>query len=177
MPEGGRHAPILIATSWQALNRALTEGQQTRTCNCTVVILFAGFYLEANLNHIAEQLHLKGSMKTFLGLKYPGLQDKLAWFYNEFVARSKSTNRTVLFKSGITKKLRRRFPGFAKLYRFRNDLSHGVLNKSAQSIDEAKLLRQQAKDIVEEVFAILERRGHSVRRDITYYQAIADEQH
>ena len=173
MPEGGRHAPILIATSWQALNRALTEGPETRICNCTVVILFAGFYIEANLNHIVEQLRLKNQMKTFLGQTYPGLQDKLASFYNEFVARSKSVKRKDLFKSGVTKKLRRRFPGFAKLYRFRNDLSHGVLSMSAHSIDQAKQLRCQAKDIVEQMFTILERRGHSIRRDTTYYQAIA----
>jgi hypothetical protein len=166
LPEGGRHAPILIATSWQALNRVFTDGPETRICNCTVVILFAGFYIEANLNHIVEQLHLKDRMKTFLEQKYPGLQDKLAWFYNEFVARSKSAKRKDLFKSGINKKLRRRFPGFAKLYRFRNDLSHGVLNKSAHSID-------QAKDIVEQMFMILKRRGYSIRRDTTYYQAIA----
>ena len=173
MPEGGRHAPILIATSWQALDRVITEGPETRICNCTVVILFAGFYIEANLNHIVEQLHLKDRMKTFLEQKYPGLQDKLAWFYNEFVARSKSAKRKDLFRSGITKKLRRRFPGFGKLYRFRNDLSHGVLNKSAHSIDQAKQLRLQAKDIVEQMFRILKRRGHSIRRDTTYYQAIA----
>lgn len=174
MSEGGRHAPILIATSWQALNRALTEGQQTKICNCTVVILFAGFYLEANLNHIAEELHMTGSMKSFLNQKHPGLQDKLAWFYNGFVARSKAANRRALFKRGIVRQLRRRFPGFAKLYRFRNDLSHGVVNRSARSISEAQRLREQTKDMVRELFAILERRGYKVTRDITYYQAITE---
>ena len=172
MPEGGRHAPVLIATSWQALNRALTEGPETRLCNCTVVVLFAGFYLEANLNHIAEQLHLEAQMKRLLNQKHPGLQDKLAWFYNEFVAPSKAANRTALFESGITGKLRRRFPGFARLYRFRNDLSHGVVNKSARSIAEAKRLREQAKQIASELFGILEKRGYEVRRDMTYYEAI-----
>jgi hypothetical protein len=173
LPEGGRHAPILIATSWQAVNRALTEGPETRICNCTVVILFAGFYVEANLNHIAEQLQLTGQMKAFLGQKYPGLQDKLAWLYNEFVARSKAQNRHALYKSGVVRKIRRRFPGFAKLYRFRNDLSHGVVNRSARSVPEAQRLRQQAKDIVSGLFAILAKRGHQIPRDTSYYDAIS----
>ena len=56
MPEAGRHAPILIATSWQALNRAIDEGAETRICNCIVVILFAGLYVEANLNQIVRRL-------------------------------------------------------------------------------------------------------------------------
>jgi hypothetical protein len=172
VPEAGKHAPILIATSWQALNRALVEGPQTQICNCTVVILFAGFYVEANLNHIAEELKLRHSMKSFLNQRHAGLQDKLAWFYNEFVARKKAPNRAALFRGGITKKLRRRFPGFAKLYRFRNDLSHGVVNKSARSLTEAQQLRQQAKDLVANLFDILEKHGQIVSRDMTYYEAI-----
>ena len=174
MPEAGRHAPILIATSWQALNRAIAEGPDTLLCNCTVVILFAGFYVEANLNYIAERLHLTGQMKGFLNQKHPGLQDKLAWFYNEFVARSKAANRDALYHGGIIKRVRRCFPGFARLYRFRNDLSHGVVNNSARSLAETQRLRQQAKDIVSELFAILRKRGHEVPRNMTYYQAIAE---
>jgi hypothetical protein len=88
LPEAGRHAPILIATSWQALGRAVNEGPDTLLCNCTVVVLFAGFYVEANLNHIVQALRLRGRLKTFTnGKNHPGLQDKLAWFYNEFIAR------------------------------------------------------------------------------------------
>jgi hypothetical protein len=174
LPEGGRHAPVLIATSWQALNRALTEGPETRLCNCTIVILFAGFYIEANLNHIIEQTHSTRRMKTFLGQKYPGVQDKIAWFYNEFVARSKAADKKALYKQGVRRKIRRRFPGFARLYLFRNDLSHGVVNKSARSLPEAQQLRQHAKDIVSSLFDIAARRGYSIPRDTNYYDAIAD---
>ena len=134
MPEGGRHAPVLIATSWQALNRAISDGQETRLCNCTIVILFAGFYLEANLNHIFEQLGLESQVTTFLGKPYPGLQDKLAFFYNEFVAKPKAGSLSDLRKRGVNAKVRRRFKGFGKLHRFRNDLSHGVVNSSAHSL-------------------------------------------
>ncbi len=174
MPEGGRHAPVLIATSWQALNRAIVEGSDTLLCNCTVVILFAGFYIEANLNHIAEQLQLTRQMTTFLDGKHPGLQDKMAWFYNEFVARSKVSTRRALYKRSVKRKIRRRFPGFAELYKFRNDLSHGAVNRSAHSLVQAQHLRDQAKDIVSELFIILEKRGHDIPRDTTYYQAIND---
>jgi hypothetical protein len=172
LPEGGPYAPILIATSWQALNRAIQGRQDMLLCNCTVVILFAGFYVEANLNYLVEQLRMKKQMETFLNKNYPGLQDKLSWFYNEFVARSKTPNRKTLYNRGILKKIRRRFPGFAKLYKFRNDISHGVINKSAQSLEETKELRQQAKDMVAEFFRILRKHGYDIPRNTTYYQAI-----
>ena len=172
VPEGGKHAPVLIATSWQALNRAISEGQQTLLCNCTVVILFAGFYVEANLNHIVEELARSGQMRAFVGNRHPGLQDKLAWFYNEFVARSKAKNLKEFRGRGTGSKMRRRFKGFAKLYRFRNDLSHGVVNASAHSLPEAQRLRQQAKDIAADLFAILRKHGHEVSRDTAYVEAI-----
>jgi hypothetical protein len=172
LPEGGPHAPILIAISWQALGRALQGNQQTRLCNCTVVILFAGFYIEANLNYIVKYLGMTNQMESFLGKRYPGLQDKLAWFYNEFVARSKAPNRSALYNRGITKKIRRRFPGFARLCKFRNDISHGVINESAKSLQETQKLRQQAKDMAAEFFKIMQKHGHNIARDTNYYAAI-----
>jgi len=71
------HPPILIAISWQALNRALSGDPRTRLCDCTVVILFAGFFVEANLNDIVQRLGRKRDMLAFLQRPYPGLQDKL----------------------------------------------------------------------------------------------------
>lgn len=174
MSEGGLYAPILIATSWQALNRAIKGRQDTLLCDCTVVILFAGFYVEANLNYIVEQLHMKQRMESFLKKKkYPGLQDKLSWFYNEFVARFKVPNGKTPYRWGMPKKIRRRFPGFAKLYKFRNDISHGVINESARSPKETKKVRQQAKDIVNEFFRILRKRGYDIPRNTSYYEALA----
>jgi hypothetical protein len=138
MPEAGRHAPILIATSWQALGRAINEGPDALICNCTVVVLFAGFFVEANLNHIVQRLGKGSSLAAFAGgKKYPGLQDKLAWFYNEFVARVRRPNVRTANRYGIGKAVRRRFLGFAGLYRFRNDISHGVINKTGRSLVKA----------------------------------------
>lgn len=173
MPEAGRHAPILIATSWQALGRAVNEGPDTRLCNCTVVVLFAGFYVEANLNHIVQKLHMGNHLRAFCGAKkHPGLQDKLVWFYTEFVARARSPDLRTAYSRGVARSVRRRFPGFARLYRFRNDISHGVINQSGRSLLQAQRLRQQAKNIVSQLFAIMERRGHQIARTTTYFQAI-----
>ena len=48
MPEGTPDATILIANSWQALNRLKWEIEETEVCDCTIVLLFAGFYIETN---------------------------------------------------------------------------------------------------------------------------------
>jgi hypothetical protein len=173
LPEAGRNAPILIATSWQALGRAINEGPDTLVCNCTVVVLFAGFYIEANLNHVARVLRCGRRLRAFTrGRTHAGLQDKLAWFYNDFVSQSPASDLREARQHGIYRRIRRRFPGFAELYRFRNDISHGVINRSGRSLAEAQRLRQHAKDIVDELFTVLERRGHNVRRTTTYWNAI-----
>jgi hypothetical protein len=167
-----RHPPILIAISWQALNRALSGRADTKLCDCTVVILFAGFYLEANLNDLIQRLGRTREMQAFLRKQHPGLGDKLAWFYNEYVARVKAVSKDDFKRKGVHRKVRTRFPGFAKLYRFRNDLAHGVVNSSAQSLTEAQRLRTQAKDIVRSLFKVAERRGHVLPQSTDYYRAI-----
>lgn len=173
MAEGSKDAMILITTSWQALGRAIQGNPQTMICDCTVVTLFAGFFMEANLNYIIEKLHKKKDMIAFLNnSRYPGLQDKLAWYYNEYVAKNKAKTRRELFAKGIKSKLRRRYPGFAALYKFRNDLSHGTINDTAWSLSEVVELRQQAKDIVDDLYNIASRAGYIVPRDVTYQNAI-----
>ncbi len=172
MPEVSKDAAILIATSWQALNRTIVRTDEARLCDCTVVILFAGFYIEANLNYIITFIGQKKQMTMFLNNSYPGLQDKLAWFYNQYVARQKDMNKKQLFRHGIKRKLRRKYSGFADLYRFRNDISHGVINQTANSTDKTHKLRQQAKDIVESLFDTIENAGHDIPRETTYWEAI-----
>lgn len=172
MAEGTKDAMILISTSWQALGRAIQGNPETLICDCTVVTLFASFFIEANLNYIIEKLNLKNEMTEFLNSKYPGLQDKLGWFYNKFIARKKAKTKKVLFDEGIKSKLRRRYPGFATLYRFRNDLSHGVINNTARDLTKVVNLRQQAKDIVDDLFNVAERAGYSIPRDMTYQESI-----
>lgn len=172
MAKNQRHPPILIAISWQALHRALARDPRTQECDCAVVIVFAGFYLEADLNDLIHRLRRGNDMRTFLKRRHPGLQDKLAWFYNEYVARSKASNRDELYRRGVTQKLRRRFPGFAELYRFRNDVAHGVVNSSARSLLKTQRLRDQAKDISKALFEIAGAHGHALQPSTDYYKAI-----
>jgi hypothetical protein len=68
--------------------------------------------------------------------------------------------------------LRKRYPGFATLYRFRNDLSHGAINDTARSLEDVMKLRQQAKDIVDDLFNVANHAGYPIARDITYQKAI-----
>ena len=167
-----RHSPILIAISWQALNRALSGDRRTQECDCAVVLVFAGFYLEADLNDLVIRLGRESDMRLFLKRPHPGLQDKLAWFYNEYVARSRARDRRELYRRGIRAKLRRRFPGFAELYRFRNDIAHGVVNGNARSLQKTQRLRAQAKDISRELFEIAGTHGHVLKPSTDYYKAI-----
>lgn len=182
MSEGNNDASVLIATSFQALNRviAIDSNPDRLITDCTVLVLFAGFYVEATLNHIFEQTGKEEELRLFPATSsckrkknHPGLRDKLVWFYNEFVEQTKATNWTDLNHNDIDKKLNEKFPGFSDLYKFRNDISHGHINQSAKSLDTAQLLRQQAKDIVNQLYIITTDKGYVVSRDIKYRDALA----
>ncbi len=168
MPEVSPDASLIIATSWQALGRAELEDRRAAICNCTVIIVFAGFFIEANLNHIIDSMNKSKDVKRFLNAESPGMQGKLAWFYNEYVARKKTTNKKKLYR-----RLRRKFGGFAEIYRFRNEVSHGIIDRSTANLEVARRLRRNAKDIVAELFKIAKRAGHDIPRGITYQVAIA----
>jgi hypothetical protein len=101
------------------------------------------------------------------------MQDKLGWFYNKFISKTKATNWKDLYDNSIEKKLKRKFPGFSNLYRFRNNISHGEINKSAKSIVTAQRLRKQAKDLVTKIYEISIKKGYTVPRLVTYEDAIA----
>ncbi|MDO8303514.1 MAG: hypothetical protein Q7T18_09755, partial [Sedimentisphaerales bacterium] len=152
--------------------RARSLNERTLICDCTAVIVFAAFFIEANLNHIIESSKKSAEMKRFLNVRYPGLQDKLGWFYNNFVARLKATNRRDMYDFGIEGKLRKKFPGFEKIYEFRNSISHGVIDRNLANLQDAESLRLQAKMIVDELFRISARSGFSISRSITYEVAI-----
>ena len=173
MPEVSKDASILIGISWQALKRAEKGDERTRISDCTVAIVFAGFFIEANFNQIIEVLNKKQEMLDFLNNKHPGLQDKLAWFYNAYIAQPKLNSRKEGMKELYTK-LRVKFPGFDKIYKFRNDISHGNIDSSTANLDDAEKLRVQAKSIVDELFKIAEQAtGQVIPRAIAYDDAIS----
>ena len=65
MPEVSKNAAILIATSFQALNRAKAGDATTMLCNCTITVLFAGFFIEENLDEIVKKMHVMHEIKIF----------------------------------------------------------------------------------------------------------------
>ena len=129
--------------------------------------------MEASLTELIDRLGRTQEMEKFIGFRFPGLQHKLAWFYNEFVARKKASTRKELYRNGIVNKIKRKFPGYGQLHQFRNDVAHGVINKDARSLKKTIRLRQKAKDIVDSIFEITRKRGYDILRDTTYWQAIA----
>ncbi len=83
----------LISIGWQALNRAIRRNDDTELCDCTIIKLFTGFFIEANLNYIIQYIKMTQQMSQFYHTEnknsYPCLQQKLGWFYNQFVSRDK----------------------------------------------------------------------------------------
>ena len=178
MPEAGKHAPVLIAISHQAREQQIASGDPlTLRANCTIIIVFAAFYIEATVNAIVDQMDVRPKMESFLNPEnnkyaHPGMQAKLAWFYNEFVATEKAADKSELGKMGIYDQLEPKFPGYAEIRDFRNDVSHGKIGPAADDLAKALALREQAKAIRAELYAIGKRHDPKVDPDTTYWDAI-----
>ncbi len=174
MPELDENATFLIATSWQALNRATDGDEKTLECNCTIVILFAYFFIEANLTQIIKKMGRYQDMTNFLGNKnkYPGLFLKLGWFYNEFISSKKAKTKSAFFDKTFELKLDQEFSGFSKLHDFRNGVAHGVIKRSLTNLDTAIELRINAKKIVDKLFQISKSEGFDIPRLVTYEMSL-----
>ena len=181
MPEATKAATILIATSYQAQNRAKEGDDATMLCNCTVVIVFAAFFIEANLAHIIDRMNMTNKMKQFFTNRkdlenfHPGMQQKLGWFYNYFVNESKAKRPSDLRTKEFKEDLERSFPGFSKIYDFRNKVSHGGIDTTMTNLNNAEQLRIQAKSIVNKLFEIAEQYVPPIPRTITYEVAVTSE--
>jgi len=176
MPEVSKNAAILIATSFQAWNRAKTGDESTNLCNCTVTVLFAGFFIEESLDFILKKMKVEPEMKKFLEIKsnrHPNLEEKLAWYFNRYVANPKSSKRSTLFTNKLKGKLNKNFPGFSRIYQFRNDVAHGNINRHL-TLRETEKLRFQAKSIVDNLLLIAADNDCIIPRDMTYYMAITE---
>ena len=75
-------------------------------CNCTIIIVFAAFYIESNLNHIIETMSKTKEMIDYYEHR-PGLQEKLIWFYISYY-----TNDKTIMNKKVYKEIRNRFVGF-----------------------------------------------------------------
>jgi hypothetical protein len=183
MPESTGDAAILIAISHQAHDRAKVGDKFTILCDCTVMVVFAGFFIEANFNHLIDVMGKEQEMLSFWGRKKVrdvGLQNKLAWFYNSYVAERKISLKNVpkeekeKLKNDLYENLYAKFPGFHEIYNFRNNISHGNIDKSIANLVSAERLRKQTKDIVDELFNLAEQAtGQPIPRTTNYYDAIA----
>ena len=179
MPEAGEHAPVLIAISHQARERQAASGDPlTLRANCTIIIVFAAFYIEATVNAIVDQMNLRSKMDSFLNPDshkhfHPGIQAKLAWFYNEFVATKKAADKSEFAKMKTYEQLEAKFPGYAEIRDFRDGVSHGKIGPAADDLAKALALREQAKDIRDELYSIGKRHDPNVDPNTTYWDAIA----
>ena len=173
MSEITNDAMILISISFQALKRAERGNKSTFLCDCTVIIAFAIFFIEANLNGIIDELQKNDEINKFFGYDHPGLRDKLIWFYNEYVASEKVINKNQLVQQEINEELEKEFPGFSNIYDFRNNIAHGVINESQANLENASQLRIKAKEIVNKLFVDLSKKGVDIHRNINYDAAIS----
>ncbi len=176
MSEISNNSAILIATSFQALNRAKAGDKSTILCNCTVTILFASFFIEENLDVIIKRMNKDHEMKKFLMIKkheHPGLLDKLAWYFNYYSANPKADRREKLFTNRLEGRLNKRFPGFKRIYQIRNDVAHGKINRHL-NLKETEELRVKAKAVVDDLLDIAAIAGCKIQRNITYEMAIAN---
>ena len=176
MPEVSKDASLLIATSYQALKRAEMGDKSTEITNCIVVVLFAGFFIEENLNVIIKEMKKTTELMKFSGKKHPGLLEKIAWYYNSYAAPQKLSNKKELFRKDskgkllIMRELEENFPGLEEIHEFRNKVAHGKIIRLA-NLENAKRLRHQAKLISNKLFKIASKQGYEIPRNITYQTA------
>lgn len=178
MPEATNDASILIAISHQAHDRAIAGNELTIISDCTLMIVFAGFFIEANLNQIIKVMNKEPEMLNFLGTLYPGIREKLVWFYNFCAVQQKldpNKKASKKDKNDLYDELAVKLPGLEEIYKFRNKVSHGNIDSSTANLVDAERLRVQAKSIVDELVAIAEQAGYVIPRTTTYYDAIAQQ--
>ena len=168
MPEATEDAALLIATSWQALERAKDGDPETTLTNCTVILVFAAFFIEANLNHIIEILGREADVAAFFKPRQPGLLQKLGWYYSEYAAGSKASTPKELNDEALRRELVGRFPGLSQIHGFRNDVAHGHIDRTLATPEEAK-------KIVSALFLIAEAAGRPMPRLVTYSRAISSQ--
>jgi len=169
MPEATQDAMFLITISWEALNRSAQEDNDSRISDHLITMFFSVVFIEANLNYIVNYLSLSTDLISFYKNR-PGLRIKLCYFYNRFIARKK-VNRYCQLKN-IDKKIQRKFKDFNQLNNFRDNLAHGYVDPNICTIKNARSFRKSAKDIVDELFKVLEKKGYKIERKTTYDEVI-----
>ena len=177
MAEVSDNAAIFIATSFQAMERAkFGTPPNSVTLNLMIALVFLGFYLEENLDVIIKKVNKDGELREFFndkkGKKKFGLLSKFGWFYNSYIAYSKLEKSSKLFMDDLVNNLETMFPGFEKIYTFRNPVSHGKIQHSL-SIPDVYELRVRAKAITSELLEIVNHKeGVVIEKNINYKDAL-----
>lgn len=162
MPELNEDLACFIATSWQAMGRVIHGAEETKAVDLTVMMVFAAFYVEGNISGIVREMGQHDVMEEKIG-KRAGFEKKLSWFFSKFVEDITSKKWPQRMD-----KLNDRFPGIREVIGFRNDVSHGSLDRSKLNLDSAKRLRQNAKNTVKELINIAEQSGTRIEQVTTY---------
>jgi len=177
MAEVSDNAAIFIATSFQAMERAeFGIPPNSVTVNLMISLVFLGFYLEENLDVIITRLNKDRELREFFkdkkGKKKFGLLNKFGWFYNAYITPSKLEKTSKFFMDKLVKNLEVMFPGFEKIYNFRNPVSHGKIQHSL-SIPDVYALRVRAKAITSELLEIVnQKEGIVIEKNINYKDAL-----
>jgi hypothetical protein len=155
--EVSKDAMWLITVSWQALKRAEREEVEKdevgRICDCTVVLAFAGFFVEATLAHIIEALGEWEKMLEFLDMHKtpfptPTLFNRFQWFYNKRLSNTPVAKKSQLpARDEMMTLLEAEFPGIRTLFEFRNSVAHGTMHKVVLDLGQTVELRKKAKAI------------------------------
>jgi hypothetical protein len=184
MAEGNPDTAILVAISFQAMQRLKRQSEETRVADTTVMLLFAALYLEGTIDYIVSFSGKNRRMITFLNPLpkskkkskkrrrrfLPGLRLKLTWFHNECIAANRCPGRVSL-KPKIGSRLRRMFPDFRVLNAFRDSVAHGHIHEIDPA--RAKDIRGERKDVVNRLYDAAEAKwGTHVDRITTYDAAI-----
>jgi hypothetical protein len=157
MPEYTLDQVILLAASWQALERIRIGENATFITDCVSVKLYAAYYIESSINFILLSMNLSDEINQFTSntnFEYCGLTDKLLFYYNKFIANPQRDKKKDYPDNKVVDKiLETEFPGFLEIRKFRNDLSHGIIKYPEGSLTyaEVEIFRKKAKEIVEKL--------------------------
>jgi len=176
MPEATYDATFLVTISHQAMQRACDGDQLTQPFDCIVVIIFAGFYIEANLNYIIKNIGRNKDLYKYFNRQNLGLGQKLAWFYNEYIARKKAEKVEDLGKNGLNiyRKMSKKFHGIGEIRRYRNLISHGKVDTIGLNILTADHLRQRAIDITNDLYKIAKSNGFEMKRLVSFEDVLLE---
>lgn len=191
-------AMVLISISHQARERYKHYGKYMKVignvlpCDNLVTAVFLGFYIEASLTSIIEQMGENACLKKFNRNRKEydtGLIVKLAYFYNAHIV-SKDEQKASFdeFKKAfpyngnpsLLQKLDNEFPGINDIDYFRNKISHGKPSEAIKriindyrDINDVDKLRDYAKAIVDTFLKFAHMEGYKeITKSVGYEDAL-----